>query len=115
MSERSLFGNSPAHAAPEPALPPINGTPNQIPWAEQVRAGKLAHCRKALTELQRLTEQYRRSQHEAYERHRARLRAWMDSMERLEAETSARFWLDHRENLASELLNGEEAKPGPSW
>jgi hypothetical protein len=116
MSERSLFGSGEVHQPPEPELPPIQGTPNQIKWATDVRNGKINHCRKALRDIQALTEQYRRQgKTELYESHRARLRKWMDRLEQLEANTSARFFLDRRENSASELLNDEDAKPGSTY
>jgi hypothetical protein len=111
----ALFDDGPA-LPEQAALPPIQGTQNQIPWAEQVRKGKLASCRKALRELRAYAQRFKdRGQAEQAERHWSRLRGWIDRMELLEREASARFWLDHRSNEAAELLSNEPANPGGSW
>jgi hypothetical protein len=112
----TLFDLEPSLTAERPALPPLSGTPKQLPWAAAVR------CR-LLTEVERLLKDSRdyllalerSGRTEVLARERANLQAARDASERLARETSCQFWLDRRDLSARELLAGAPARPGSTY
>lgn len=100
-------------------LPELDATPAQRKWATDVRNGKIKHCRKLVRDWQEYIALLRKRGTEAGQRivsqETTRLQAAIDVLERLEQETSARFWLNHRDNTARELLSEAEAAPGDGY
>lgn len=97
-------------------LPPINGTQKQIPWATQVRKDKLSAVALLIRQQQELVQaHYAAGRNEKAEQAREVCRRFIDFAGQLERESSARFWLDRRENSAHELLTNATPKPGGSF
>lgn len=100
----------PDHSA---ELPEIQGTEKQIPWAIAIRKKRLVEIAQYLRKHRLHAENLKDlGRTEAYERERTRYRAELDREEELRRIDQARFWIDHRDNSAQELLENGPAKPG---
>lgn len=110
----TLFETQPA--PPEVELLPIQGSEKQTPWAEAVRAGKLAKCREHLRKWRLLILNYEDAgRDDLADQERGGYRAAVDILAILQGQTAARFWIDRRFNDAAELLTLSPAKPGSSY
>ncbi|HEU4751921.1 MAG TPA: hypothetical protein VFU47_02355 [Armatimonadota bacterium] len=120
--QSSLFEMAPPD---ETSLPALWGSPKQIEWAEKIRAGKLKHVEQLLREWARLIEIYQdyeragRAEGKVAEA-RAKRREALDGLAVLERETSAHWWIEHREMTPRELLAearraSAEASQGLVW
>lgn len=109
FSDREL--GAPAESRPD--LPPLKGTPKQVPWASAVRAGKLRDCETLLRQWRLLIERHQDAgRAEAAERERAGYSLALERLGALERQVTCRYWLARRDNSAEELLLGGDAKPG---
>lgn len=112
----SLFDDIPAEdAAPEPDLPPIQGTDKQFNWATAVRKKQLAAVRATLDETEAYLAAIQITNPERACALEADLAAHRATYERLCVEITARYWLAHRDNSAAELLADADAKPGITY
>lgn len=97
-------------------LPLIEGTSKQVPWATHVRKDKLTEVGRLIRQQQALVQtHYAAGRAEKAEQSQKVVTRFIEAAGRLERETSAHFWLDHRENSAHELLTNAPAKPGNSF
>jgi hypothetical protein len=97
-------------------LPPLRGSAKQEPWANDVRAKKLAEVGRLLREWQEYIRNLERTgKAEKATLERGKLREALDASETLLERDTCRFWLDRRDNTARELLAGADPKPGDTY
>ena len=91
-------------------LPDLSGTPKQVAWALDIRARLYPAALKAQDQRMRLLEVWTERgdvRPEKIADLRAQLAAGVDSLARLEKETSAHAWIANRDLEPLELLAGK--------
>lgn len=85
------------------ALPPLEGTPKQVAWADELRAKHLKMIREAAHDiLDRRERAGLSAEQSAAAREVLQLaQQWLD---RAEQETSAKWWIDHRNKSVGDYL-----------
>lgn len=115
MASATLF-DVPRERRGLPELPALHGSPRQCPWADDIRVKKLQALDTHFRKWRLMIEMYERAAMDsrAADERRGYEEAY-EAFGKLIHETSARFWIDRRDNTPFQILHGDPPAPGSSY
>lgn len=89
----------------ERGLGDLDGTPKQVEWAEKIRKERLSDMEKAINDAgERLARIRTSADAERIRGFEREMEEHRNILQAAYAETSAKFWIDHRDDLTGELF-----------